>query len=100
MNENGWMQYAPPGMAYSNNGNAIPQSNYYIPSECCQYPQYPVMMTKPKKKKNKDEKIIAQTALCCTIAVIAGVAIGAAVGYSTGKKKHRDEESTLSSFKI
>ena len=84
MNQNGWAQYAPPGMAYApqpmQTADIVPQSQYYIPQ------QY-------YKADDHESKTIKRTALCCTIAVIAGVAVGVAIGYTAAKhhSNHRGE---------
>ena len=71
---NQWAAYGPqPGMAYTNQ----PQQN-----GCYMYPV-------PVNQEEENNKIIRQTALCCTVAVLIGVGVGIMIE-SNGHKRDED----------
>lgn len=77
---NQWAAYGPqPGMAYVNQ----PQQN-----GCYMYP----MQVNQEEENNK---IIRQTALCCTVAVLVGVGVGFMIKSSQDK---RDEDHFRNAF--
>ena len=77
---NQWAMYGPqPGMAYVNQ----PQQN-----GCCMYP----MQVNPEEENNK---IIRQTALCCTVAVLVGVGVGMMI---ENNRHNHDDNNCRSAF--
>ena len=75
---NQWATYGPqPGMAYVNQ----PQQN-----GCYMYP----MQVNQEEENNK---IIRQTALCCTVAVLIGVGVGIMIE----SNRHKSEEDRIKS---
>lgn len=69
---NQWSVYGPqPGMGY----NVQPQQCAYIGP--------------PYNQEEENNKIIRQTALCCTVAVLVGVGVGIMIE-SNGRKRDED----------
>ena len=77
---NQWAAYGPqPGMAYVNQ----PQQN-----GCYMYPV-------PVNQEEENNKIIKQTALCCTVAVLVGVGVGIMI---KSNQDRRDEDRFRNAF--
>ena len=78
---NQWAAYGPqPGMAYVNQPQQ--QNGCYM---------YPV----PINQEEENNKIIKQTALCCTVAVLVGVGVGIMI---ESNRRKSEEDRIKSAF--
>lgn len=79
MINNGWNQYMPPpGMGYDQTNYNNPQYNY----QCnpCNNNGFDPLAFGRQFQEAREEKLVKQTAVCCTLGVLAGVATGIYIG--------------------